>query len=154
MSVSANRLRLVEAFRGIRRLPVSVVGHSIGSTINIGFGATTPRRYTKHRTGKRRTGYFNRAERDLFLVSATWEFRGPDGYSLRWTDNPRRIAREIEWFVGKAVIGATFCGPRQPAEIRFAGGATLRFWPDHSDDSGGWIFVSGRNYLPASDLHS
>jgi len=65
MNDSANRLRLVEAFRGIRRLPVSVVGHSIGSTINIGFGATTPRRYTKHRTGKRRTGYLNRAERNL-----------------------------------------------------------------------------------------
>ena len=154
MSACAKRLRLIEAFNGIRRVPVSVVGHSTGSTINIGFGATMLRRYAKHRTGKRRTGYFNRAGRDIFLASAVWELRGPNGYSLRWSDNPHRIAREIEWFVGKEVVRTIFRGSRQPAEIRFSGGAALRFWLDHSDDNGGWIFNSGRNYMPASDLHS
>jgi len=154
MIVGANRLRLIEAFKSIRRLPVSVVGHSIGSTINIGFGATMPRRYAKHRTGKRRTGYFNRAEHDLFLISAVWELRGPNGYRLRWSDNPHRIAAEIEWFVGKAVIGTMFRGPRKPVEIRFAGGVALRFWLDRGDDGGGWTLNSGRNYMPESDLHS
>jgi len=154
MSAGTNRLRLIEAFNGIRRLPISVVGHSTGSTINIGFGATKPRRYAKHRTGKRRTGYFDRAACDLFLASAVWELRGPNGYSLRWSDNPRRIAREIEWFVGKEVVRTIFRGSRQPVEIRFAGCATLRFWLDHGDDRGGWIFFSGRKDMPASGLHS
>ena len=154
MSVSANRLRLVEAFNGIRRLPVSVVGHSVGSTINIGFGATLPRRYAKPWRANRRTGYFNRAGRDLFLLSAFWEVRGSNGYRLRWSDNPHRIAREIEWFVGKEVVRAIFRGPRQPVEIRFVGGATLRFWRDHGEGNGGWIFFSGRKDMPASDLHS
>ena len=154
MSAGANRLRLIEAFKGIRRLPVSVVGHSTGSTINIGFGVTTPRRYLKHRSGKRRPGYSNWAKRDLFLLSATWEVRRRGGYSLRWSDNPRRIAREIELLVGKTVIGIVLRGSRQPAEVRFAGGATLRLWFDHDEDDGGWIFSFRENYISASDLHS
>lgn len=154
MSLSANRLRLVEAFNGIRQLSVSVVGHSIGSTINVGFGATEPRRYTKRRTGNRRTGYSTLAKRDLLLASAAWELRGPNGYSLRSSDNPRRIAKEIELTIGKIVVGIQWRGFRQQAEIRFAGGATLRFRPDRSEDNGGWNFKVGGSYLFASGLIS
>lgn len=154
MSASANRLRLVEALNGIRQLSVSVVGHSIGSTINVGFGATGPRRFAKRKTGKRRPGYSRTAEYDLFLASAAWELRGSNGYSLRSSDNPRRIAKEIVLSVGKRVVGVQLRGLWQQAEIRFAGGATLRFRPDRSDDDGGWNFKLGRNCLPASGPHS
>ncbi|MGX9179102.1 hypothetical protein [Mesorhizobium sp. BHbdii] len=150
MSLSANRLCLIKTFNGIRLSPISVVGHSIGSTINIGFGATTPHRYAKRLSGKRRVGHFRRAEWDLFLASACWELRKTNGYCLRWSDNPRRIAKEIELSVGKTVISVSLRGLRKQAEIRFANGETLRFWPDRDEDGGGWNLNIGKRHLSAA----
>src|SRR5262249_17231131 len=98
MTPSTVRLRLIHALLGLRLSQVSQVGHSIGSTVNIGFGATVPRRYAKRRIGNRRTGYFKQAERDLFLSWADWEIRRTGGYRLRSSDNQHRIASEI-WFL-------------------------------------------------------
>ncbi|RUV68443.1 MAG: hypothetical protein EOR30_12065 [Mesorhizobium sp.] len=147
MNTGANRFRLIEAINSLRLLPVSVVGHSIGSTINVGFGATTPHRYAKRQSGKRRAGYFRRAERDLFLASASWELRKTNGYCLRWSDNPRRIAKEIELSVGKTVISVSLGGLRRQAQIRFASGETLRFWPHLDEDGGGWNLNIGKRHL-------
>lgn len=146
MNIGANRLRLIKAINSLRLLPVSVVGHSNGSTINIGFGATRPNRYAKRQSGKRRAGHFRCAERDLFLASAFFELRKTNGYSLRWSDNPRRIAREIELSIGKTVISVSLRGLRQQAEIRFANGETLRFWPDLDEDGGGWNLNVGKRH--------
>lgn len=137
MTAARDRLSLVSAFTRSFPIAVTVVGHSIGSTVNIGFGNTTPHR----RTSRMGRGYYLRARCDFFLMSACWEIRGRSGYVLRWSDNSRRIAREIEWLVGKTTAGVSLKGNRQSLQILFSDGLILKAWSNDDEGIGpGWNF--------------
>lgn len=142
MNSSANRLRLACGLLGLRSLRISVVGHSIGSAVNIGFGPTVPRRFIKRKTGKRRPGFKMSAGRDLFLPSVAWELHAVGGYRLRSSDCARRIAREMPKLTGKTVIGASLIGTRRHLKVWFDDGGTLMLM-----GRTGWNLRVGRSLL-------
>lgn len=147
MSEAAHRLALARSLMDGRGLRVANVGHSIGSTINIGAGRTTPSRYAKYRRDHRRPGYYQKAPYDLFLMSANWEVASKTGYRLRWNDNAARIAKESAKLVGSRIH--TVDAPRFRNRVRFVfrGGLSLTVWPDEADMHLGWTLErNGRHF--------
>ncbi|MFI0844121.1 hypothetical protein [Mesorhizobium sp. IMUNJ 23232] len=151
MTAVRDHLHLINAFSRNFPLAVAVVGHSIGSTINIGLGKTTPHR--RHsRIGR---GYYRRARCDFFLTSACWEIRGRSGYVLRWSDNSRRIAREIGRLVGKTTAGVSLKGSKQSLQLRFSDGSVLKAWSDDNEGiEPGWNFWVGDNVFQLANRAS
>lgn len=138
MTGVSTRLALTRSLLAGRGLRIADVGHSVGSTINIGAGRTTPHRYRKILRRPRRPGYYPQAVFDLFLASAEWEITDKRGYKLRWTDDARRIAKESARLIGTQI--QTVDAPRYGNRIRLGlcGGISLTVWPDEEDEYLGW----------------
>lgn len=138
MSDIRHRIRLATALKAFAGKRVTDIGHSIGSTFNLGGGRTVAVRYDLPRRGRRRPGYHPRAELDLFFMCSFWTLRSGSGYRLEDRSPARRIAREVERLKGLTVASARLVGYRDGMEMRLSGGMVLTTLASWDDRDPGW----------------
>jgi len=151
MSGVAQRLALLRSLAAGRGLSITDVAHSVGSTISVGAGRTTPLRFAKRRQGARRPGYYHSAPFDLFLMSANWEIAGKTGYRLRWKDEAQRIAKESAKLIGLKIQAVDMPRFSNRIKLAFRGGVSLTVWPDDTGPDFGWTLRVRRRFLSLGD---